>query len=338
VTAYGPFSGELTDSAGNRLVIGEAGAELIIAIGPGPDPDPDPDPEPEPSTRRSGLPWDSGCFANDKTMPARFGSMRGRPVDLADVHCDAEDVGNPYWLRAYTPATVGSLTLSCPLTAAQSATDYRRAGQAMAGRGFAGPLARLRPGVEFNLPNKSKVTDSTMGAWKTQFRAAAAAFRQGAGEGARVCLCLNEGYGSGLISASNLERLVGDLLADGTADELGVDFYDQWPPMPTAIAFADRIDPDQSGSLGFWAAFAAARGRQIAVPEWGVARTDGGQWQGHAGGDNPTFITCMIGWFRANAGHLAYEAYFPEPADYIRSDITTQMPRSRAAYIAGLAS
>lgn len=334
MTTYGPFLGTLADDAGNRLVIGEGGAELLPATDP--DPEPDPDPDPEPSTRRSGLPWDSGVFANDKTMPTRFAAMRGRPVDLADVHCEPDDVANDYWLRTYTPATVGSLSLSCPLTADQRSADYRQAGEIMADRGFAGPLARLRPGVECNLKNRSRVTDSTIDAWAARFRAAAAAFRQGAGPGAHVCLCVNEGEGSGLISRTNLQQLVDTLLRDGSADELGVDFYDQWPPMPTVADFEARTSPSRWGSLGYWADIASARGQQVAVPEWGVARTDGGQWKGHAGGDNPQFITSMLAWFRGNIDRLGYEAYFPEPDDYIRSDITTQMPLSRAAYIAGM--
>jgi hypothetical protein len=336
VTALGPFVGTWQDAAGNRLVAGDGGVELVLATVPDPTPDPDPDPPPVTSTRRSGLTWDSGVFANDASMPARFASMRGRPVDLADVHCEASDIGNPYWLRSYTPATVGSLTLSCPLTASTPPSAFEAAGKAMAARGFKGALARLRPGVEMNLDNQSRATDSTVDAWINRFRSAANAFRKGAGAGCIVDLCVNEGVGSRLISPANLERLVDVLLRDGSADELGVDLYDQWPPALTVAAFADRIAPGRFGSLGFWADFASARGRLVAVPEWGVARTDGGQWAGHAGGDNPVFVQGMIGWFRANAARMGYEAYFPEPDSYIRSDLTTQMPASREAYVTAL--
>jgi hypothetical protein len=303
---------------------------------PDPDPTPDPDPVPPPSTRRSGLPWDSGVFANDGSMPARFAAMRGRPVDLADVHCEAEDVANPYWLRDYTPSTVGGLMLSCPLTPAQSPAEFEKAGRAMAQRGFKGSRARLRPGVEMNLPNQSRISDSTADAWIGRFRAAADAFRAGAGSGAVVCLCVNEGRSQVPISDANLRRVCETLLRDGSAAELGVDLYDQWPPMLTAQAFADRVAPGRFGSLGYWADLASSCGRRVSVPEWGVARTDGGQWAGHAGGDNPTFIEGMIGWFRANVHRLGCESYFAEPDDYIRSDLTTQMPRSRAAYVAAL--
>ncbi len=331
------FTGTLVGDQGSRLVVRDA---ELAASSPAPAPAPSPAPPIPPApmgTRRSGLAWSSGVFANDKTMPARFATMRGRPVDLADVHCASSDIANPYWLRDYTPASVGSLTLSCPLSAGTPMSAWVAAGRAMAGRGFKGPLARLRPGVEFNLANESQVSDSTAEAWIARFRVAANAFRQGAGPGSLVCLCVNEGNGSGKVSPATLQDICDVLLRDGSADELGVDFYDQWPPMPTADAFAARVTASRFGSLGYWADFASARGRRVSVPEWGVARTDGGQWAGHAGGDNPVFVTSMVGWFRVNAARLGYEAYFAEPADYIRSDLTTQMPQARAAYVAALA-
>lgn len=330
MTTLGPFLGTLTDAAGNRLVAAADGVHVVLADVP------PPPPPPPASTRRSGLAWSSGVFGNDATMPARFEALRGRAVDLVDVHCEAADVGNPYWLRGYTPQSFGSLVLSCPLTAAQPPAAFEAAGRAMAGRGFAGRLARLRPGVEMNLNNESAATDSNVEQWIARFRTAANAFRKGAGAGAIVCLCVNEGEGDRRIGRPALEHLADVLLRDGSADELGVDFYDQWPPMPTAAAFDQRTSPGRWGSIGWWADFASQRGRRVAIPEWGVARTDAGQWAGHAGGDNPTFITSMVGWFRENAGRLGYEAYFAEPKDYIRSDLTTQMPRSRAAYVAAL--
>src|SRR5512142_1829641 len=83
-----------------------------------PTPPPPPSKPPTPPATRSGLSWTSGVFGNDPTMPARFAAMRGRPIDLVDVHCEPEDVANPYWIedRGYTPDTVGGFMLSCPLT------------------------------------------------------------------------------------------------------------------------------------------------------------------------------------------------------------------------------
>lgn len=327
------YTGTLVGSDGSKLVVRDA--ELSPAT-PTTPPPPLPPQEP-PSARRSGLAWSSGVFANDRTMPARFEAMRGRKVDLADVHCDASDVGNPYWLRGFTPATVGGLTLSCPLTPGQPPSAFEAAGKAMAAAGFRGPLARLRPGVELNLPNESRVTDATADAWAARFRTAANAFRKGAGAGALVCLCVNEGRSQVPISDGNLNALVLALLRDGSADELGVDFYDQWPPMFSAQEFEQRIAPGRFGSLGYWADVASGNGRKVAVPEWGVGRNDApGQWAGHAGGDNPVFVGEMVAWFRRNVGRLGYESYFAEPAAYIACDLTTQMPRSRAAYVAAL--
>lgn len=300
---------------------------------PAPGPEPEPQPEPEPGGYRSGLPWQSGVFSNDPTMPERWGAMRGRPVDVADVHCDQADVGNPYWVRGYAPDTVGALMLSCPLTPGQQPSSYRVAGEAMRRAGFTGSSAILRPGVELNLRNLSSATDGNWRGWAQRFRAAADQFRDGAGPGGRVMVCVNEGSGAGLIGWDALQNLVSDLLVDGTADELGVDFYDQWEPMHTHAEFAARVSDSRRGSIGWWHRFAAGLGRKVSVPEWGCGRNDGpGQWAGHAGGDNPVFIAGMIDWFYARRSDIGLESYFSEPAAYIANDLTTQMPRARAAY------
>src|SRR3954466_12894092 len=82
-----------------------------------------------------------------------------------------------------------------------------------------------------------------------------------------------------------------------------------WPAVKTE---ADGTTQHRGPSrLRFWADFAAAHGKQISVPEWGVV--SGTLGAGHNGGDNPLYVDHMVDFFRSLGPALAYEAYFNAP-------------------------
>jgi len=98
---------------------------------------------------------------------------------------------------------------------------------------------------------------------------------------------------------------------DDVVDIVGVDFYDWWPAYPDAAAWNVDLDSTQNGGprgIGAWLDFAVSHGKQLALPEWGVA--DGG---GGGGFDNPYYIERMYEFFSENAAHISYEAYFNCP-------------------------
>lgn len=92
---------------------------------------------------------------------------------------------------------------------------------------------------------------------------------------------------------------------DAFVDYVGLDVYDQsWA--------AHRADPvarwneilNTPDGLRWHRDFAAAHGKPMSFPEWGISnRTDG-----MGGGDNPYFIDQMYEWIRTN--NVAYHMYF----------------------------
>ena len=113
---------------------------------------------------------------------------------------------------------------------------------------------------------------------------------------------------------------------DAWVDYIGMSVFDQG-------YFEGWEDPDRRWHemvLGFrfgllWHRdFAAAHGKKLTYPEWGVIVRD----DGHGGGDNPTFIKRMHTWFKANSRDIAYQIYFdPKPGSFAES-----FPRSAAMF------
>src|SRR5207247_2060584 len=102
---------------------------------------------------------------------------------------------------------------------------------------------------------------------------------------------------------------------DAYVDYVGSDVYDQaWEPGGGSIPnAADRWNNllTQPYGLNWLAEFAAAHGKQITLPEWGlIDRADG-----HGGGDNPLFIRQMHRWILdqhvASAAHRLAPLFQP---------------------------
>lgn len=137
---------------------------------------------------------------------------------------------------------------------------------------------------------------------------------------------------------------------DEYVDVVGLDLYDQsWAtgtyPYPSVCDDACRLTHQQAA----WAqhawylttlrSFAAAHGKPLAIPEWGVAiRADG-----HGGGDNPYFVQNMHGFIADPANNVAFHSYFDVSAvdidarlsDSVTGDVptgATRMPQSAALF------
>jgi hypothetical protein len=90
---------------------------------------------------------------------------------------------------------------------------------------------------------------------------------------------------------------------------MGTDDYDHYPPARTKAAFDARANAD--AGMSWLANHARAHGKQIVLPEWGVAPGSGS----NGGGDNPDYIQWMFETFQAwhAAGLLKGEFYFADP-------------------------
>ena len=115
---------------------------------------------------------------------------------------------------------------------------------------------------------------------------------------------------------------------DAYVDYIGTDVYDQsWGSNYTDPAFRWNEFVTQKNGLNWVASFAAAHGKPITIPEWGLSiRADG-----HGGGDNAYFIQHMYDWITSH--NVAFDMYFEfDASDGAHRLMTAQFPIGSAAY------
>jgi hypothetical protein len=285
------------------------------------------------------MPWASGVFAHSSSLAAAFQRMRGAPVDVLSVHPSRGSWArtlNPWWLQQTQPYRTRPgvrLELAMPHFAADlgirtpQAGQWRKLGQLLVSRGE--PDAILRLGWEMGLPQWGHAcTRANRDAWVARWREAVRAMRSVPGQRFRFAFVSNEGRSQTDIAASSCYP------GNAFVDMIGMNVYDKWPPIFTDEQRRERFS--RPYGLNWWFAFAKARDKKFAIGEWGVS--SGTQWAGHAGGDNPYFVTAVFSWLSARRAHVGYENYFDEPAPYLSSSLISQNPRSRAAYRTAVAA
>ena len=116
-------------------------------------------------------------------------------------------------------------------------------------------------------------------------------------------------------------------------DYIGSDVYDQnWADYPGAAAQFNTIKTETYG-LNWLASFAAAQGKPITLPEWGLGDGPGNGGaplsvanQEVAGGDDPTFVNDMSAWIKSN--NVAEATFYDVGTGLVTS---TTNPNSLAA-------
>ena len=107
---------------------------------------------------------------------------------------------------------------------------------------------------------------------------------------------------------------------DSYVDDMGADLYNQWtskaifggtgvPQNVCTVAQSNEVwqsyltlEPPDGYGLNWLVAFAAEHGKGICIPEWAnVIQTGGGGL-----GDDPTFVTNMAAWLKANNAWSCY--------------------------------
>ncbi|MBL7487857.1 glycosidase [Frankia sp. AgB1.9] len=289
-----------------------------------------------PSVAGTGVRWVSGANGNFPSEIEPWAAWTGRPVDLAMIFTSRTDwnsVESPDWpLDAFTTAAwPGQISIAQPLwpdsggnerDCAAGAYDehWHRFGENLLKYGRGDAIVRL--GWEFNgdwydwYPRDVNV-------WKQCYQRTVTALRDTAPD-VRIDWTMT-------MHRDDLPR-GGDVWSaypgDAYVDIIGIDYYDMSPPASTQGLW-DRLCVAPSG-LCTVIQQARARGKKFSVPEWGVVSGAGG------GGDNPFFIQKMYAMFQANAGILAYEAYYNNAdADNVRSSLLnpTLNPRSAQRYL-----
>lgn len=101
---------------------------------------------------------------------------------------------------------------------------------------------------------------------------------------------------------------------DAYVDYIGLDIYDQsWARHNASPTKRWREYLTQTDGLAWHARFAAAHGKPMTFPEWGLVK----RHDGLGGGDNPYFIEQMHNWIQTHpvAYHLYFESHDPS-GDY----------------------
>jgi hypothetical protein len=303
-----------------------------------PPPTPTPTPTQVPgSDFLSGMPWASGVNpqAQSAANVAGFQTMRGAAADIIVIHPARDNWAalNANW--AYTepiPAGYqGRLSFSMPLWPGNGNvnTNYNTEWTAWANKVEAiDPKADVRLAWEMNLPNAWHVNSSNRTAWVAAFNRAAIAINNAA---PGFTITFNPNWG-GDQTGVDVRGVFQEVKAN--VDVYGIDYYDAYNPVLTEADNVNRAN--QFRSLTDSYNYAIANGKKFALPEWGLGcNTSGCQWAGNAGGDNPRFINHVYNWLKTKpASTIAYEAYFDEPASYIKASLRspTVNPNSAATY------
>ncbi|WP_250007898.1 hypothetical protein [Actinoplanes sp. M2I2] len=307
--------------------------------------------------RASRLPWSSGVNPQDQTTDRAddFARFRGADVDnvtLFPRRDNWDTVDDEDWIRnglptGFTPAR-DNLILTIPLWPGGGANHVNFTGTQTQWQDLARTTAKfdsdayVRLGWEMNLPDWHwKLTEDNQAAWQASF-VQAVQWMKAAAPGLRIVY--NPNKGADQTCSNECSVRVFENVRD-YVDVYAIDSYDSWNP----DFGTDGRDEHFNGyrRLNESLAIATDNGTKFAVAEWGVACDEYNpdpllncQWQGHAGGDNPQYIHDYLGWFAGNAGDLAFESYFDEPAAYIRSALSVNPigPLAPAAYQAEIAA
>jgi hypothetical protein len=249
---------------------------------------------------------------------ARFEQSLGRRVDYGHdyIHKNSwSSITNVRWLaRRWTNAGfAGRTVITVPMLpdrggsmAAGAEGTYNKHFRLMAQRLVAGGqgAAVLRIGPEFN---------GTWFRWTIRSRGASARYKAywrqivntvRAVPGASFTFDWSPNGGSSWAGKRRL-RAATAYPGDSFVDYVGLDIFDQsWARHGRNASRRWREFLTQADGLNWHARFAAAHGKPMTFPEWGLVK----RRDGRGGGDNPYFVEQMHNWIQTH--RVAYHLYF----------------------------
>lgn len=297
-------------------------------------------------TPRSGLTWHTGVWTGIQMSTKRTAEAErwaGRPMDFTTVYPAYgtwDDMASSGWVTQLMSGYRGRLAYGLPLLPNNRRGEwndvlsgskdwvFRKIARDLREGGFGDSAVRV--GLEANGDWFAwGATAQTAPQFKAAFQRVVRIMNA---ESPGLTFWFDTSSGYGLRGQKNrLDALTVLYPGDQYVDGISMDHYDFYQMIATdPLSWSTAMKPVKGAGLADAAAFARARGKGLAVPEWGV---HGGA--GVGGGDNPYFIKKMHEFFTANRDVLVFECYFNEPDSYIRNALFSpvQMPRASAAYL-----
>lgn len=289
--------------------------------------------------------WPSGVWTGGEWGAARvaqFGEWRGSPVDTAvtyPAYGTWQEIAESDWHVQVFEGFPGKLVYGLPLLPKDSAG--RGLGEVASGRhddafeAVADTLLKydrgdsyVRVGLEAQgdwFPWGASNGENTPQEYVAAFRHVAELLKDRMPE---VQIVFDTSCGAVLPGQQDrMDPLTELYPGDDVVDIVGCDNYDHYTLIShTEEQFVSSLTPDKAAGLQDTLDFARAHGKKFAVPEWGLTAADR-----EGGGDNEYFIYAMYMWFAANADDIAFENYFNEPAEYLRSSIWDEVQNPAAA-------
>lgn len=274
----------------------------------------------------SGLPWNSGVFAENGSgqlaSSDSFGTYRGRRVDNNVYFANRTQATLAFGLGELPDGTNGTpnllqrpgyCTIAVPTQPEGSSVTagtgsgplafWTSVGASIVSKGFNVPNKIIyRLSWEYNIPSFSWRTNNPntatyISAWQNCVNG----IRAGGANNVLFNYCANKG------PDQNGNVWTDTYPGDSFVDLIGLDWYDQFNASFNSTDFAN-----EKAWVAGWNAcktFALAHGKRMWINEWGVSHWPGGV----GGGDNPYFIEAMWNLFMAESGDggvLAGEDYF----------------------------
>lgn len=250
-----------------------------------------------------------------------FATWLGAPVPYAveflDTYGSWDQLANPYWAldtwSQWTSAQPGRrLVLSVPLLVSSSSgqlaqgaagafdANFRTLAQNMVSRGLGSSVIRL--GWEMNNSSFPWWAGRDPASFRSFYARTVSVMRSVPG----ASFTFDWNPNLGVQGGSPLTSFESFYPGDAYVDIIGLDIYDiKWEDSTSSPETRWNWMLSQQLGLNQHRAFAAAHGKPVSFPEWGLYKA-GDQMGG--GGDNPYFIDAMVGWIAS--GTTTYHAYF----------------------------
>lgn len=261
--------------------------------------------------------WLSGS-SGEETANGAFGAWKGTPDTIAGTWSDtASSLGDEFadWTENIDLGVWGIWKQSNGeswAAAASGAYDARWKAtlQAVAAWLSSRPdkTVFIRFAYEFNgdFMKEYNVYPSELASYKAAF-ARFHGLKQQIAPRAKLVWPVNDGTSTGLDMSQAYP-------GSDVVDVIGVDSYNQYPWVNDEASFDEKINATRGGNpLGIeaWRQFAEARGKPLAIPEWGSSNDPSGD---SGGGDAPNYIELFHDWVAAHAGNgpgqVWYDVYF----------------------------